>query len=509
MKRTTTVLTLVALLVFSLSAFAGEGSDTVGKGNLMPQLRYTYSENRYMSGYDKDTNFLATSNIGDLRVDYGLTDNVDLYGILGYQNMLLLVDNDGSRHSSHINAMLWGIGAKATLLRADNGLYFGGNLSFTHTFTPDSSRFTFYSSDEDMDRDEAFFTELAVRADLHAGWNIEKLGLTPYLGVEYLWSMAYITHRSEWESGHYDDCGETDLSRKHLVGMFVGVDYAVNDKLFVNLEGNMFNRWGGSASVGYKFDISDINFAGSGSDTVGACKLLPQVRYSFIQNRYDTRNDDYYRGDWNVESSSVYLQLDYGVTDNVDVYGLVGYKHIHVGKESDNYDVDFDAFLWGAGVKATFYRADNGFYVGGNFLFTQSITPNKRNDTWNYHTYWNELNAKGDIFAGWRFEKIGLTPYVGVEYLWAMAHIEQRSNGDDINCASFYLNQPHPVGVYVGVDYLLNDRLFINLEGNMINRWGGSVGIGYMFDICGKPAPAPEPAPAPVIEPKLEPMSKN
>jgi hypothetical protein len=37
---------------------------------------------------------------------------------------------------------------------------------------------------------------------------------------------------------------------------------------------------------------------------------------------------------------------------------------------------------------------------------------------------------------------------------------------------------------------------------------GIRAGVIFLFDICGK-APAPEPTPAPVIEPKLEPMSKN
>ncbi len=43
----------------------------------------------------------------------------------------------------------------------------------------------------------------------------------------------------------------------------------------------------------------------------------------------------------------------------------------------------------------------------------------------------------------------------------------------------------------------------------MLDRWGVSASVGYLFDICGKPAVAPAPVPAPVIEPKLEPMTKN
>ncbi len=31
-------------------------------------------------------------------------------------------------------------------------------------------------------------------------------------------------------------------------------------------------------------------------------------------------------------------------------------------------------FLWGLGFKATFFRADNGLYVGGGVLFTHSFS---------------------------------------------------------------------------------------------------------------------------------------
>ena len=30
------------------------------------------------------------------------------------------------------------------------------------------------------------------------------------------------------------------------------------------------------------------------------------------------------------------------------------------------------SFMWGIGVRGTFFRSDNGFYVGGGALFTHS-----------------------------------------------------------------------------------------------------------------------------------------
>ncbi len=43
MFKKSLLLALSLLLVVSFSAFAGEGSDTVGGGKLLPQLRYGYS----------------------------------------------------------------------------------------------------------------------------------------------------------------------------------------------------------------------------------------------------------------------------------------------------------------------------------------------------------------------------------------------------------------------------------------------------------------------------------
>mgnify|MGYP001769363150 CR=1 FL=1 len=42
MFKKSLLLTLSLMLIFSLSALAGEGSNTVGGGKLLPQLRYGY-----------------------------------------------------------------------------------------------------------------------------------------------------------------------------------------------------------------------------------------------------------------------------------------------------------------------------------------------------------------------------------------------------------------------------------------------------------------------------------
>jgi hypothetical protein len=179
-----------------------------------------------------------------------------------------------------------------------------------------------------------------------------------------------------------------------------------------------------------------------------------------------------------------------------------------------------DSFMWGLGARGTFWRSDSGLYVGGGALFTHTRTTDygatiflsleippfppfaAEFDTGDmYRTDIYQLTA--DLHAGWHLESVGLTPYVGVDYTWARMVTEYEGVNDK---ADSYPR--HPWGIYAGADYFLNNRLYLNVEGrsDFADGWGVETGVGYMFDLCAKPAP-PEPAPVPVIEPKLEPMS--
>jgi hypothetical protein len=282
--------------------------------------------------------------------------------------------------------------------------------------------------------------------------------------------------------------------------------------------------------------FSMFAFAGEGSDTIGACKMLPQLRYTYAENHYDSDSFwikeflfDGAENDWKVREHDFVVQLNWGVHDNVDLYAFVGGRIAHAEGTGDlgpgtefKYTSDLGGnFIWGVGVKGTFYRSPGGFYFGGGLSFINAFTDDSRyykfyvNDAFvtsykgifSYKS--NVMHATADLHAGWNFKNIGLTPYVGVEYRWTKANIEAKANGAPFTYDST-MEEDQPFGVYVGVDYLLKDRIYFNLEGNMINRWGGSMSVGYLFDICAKPEPAPAPiAPAPVIEPKLEPMTKN
>jgi hypothetical protein len=285
--------------------------------------------------------------------------------------------------------------------------------------------------------------------------------------------------------------------------------------------------------------------AGEGSDTIGACKLMPELRYSYYEVPMVTEQGNLFNGfvydkadqDYNAREHSAVFGLTWGVTDNLDLStfagarissNLKGTQSIDFGPPLGAVDSETllnpdEGFTCGLVIKGTFWRSPGGFYLGGGASVVYGITEFRGVSLYGEKTvgasfieflaidesYIQEQNlaAVADLHAGWNFKNIGLTPYLGVEYRWNKAYIKGEDSGN--NSVDITLREEKPVGVYVGLDYRIGDRLNVNLESHLINRWGGSVSVGYLFDLCGPPAPIPPVVPEPVIEPKLEPMSSK
>ncbi len=283
-------------------------------------------------------------------------------------------------------------------------------------------------------------------------------------------------------------------------------------------------------------------FAGEGSDTIGACKLMPELRYSYYEipmvtdDWSFTAQEEPFDVDWAAKEHSAVVNLTWGAFDNLDLYTFVGARictdieaisegDVDVGVGLGDFRAEFDlgtGFTCGLGIRGTFWRSPGGFYVGAGASVVYAVTNGKRHyreytddilvtdslDDFGFYYQEQNLAAVADFHVGWSFKNIGLTPYLGVEYRWNRAYVRGKSlAGPEPSPDEITFREKEPVGVYVGVDYLIGKRLNLNLEGHMINRWGGSFSVGYLFDICGKPEPIPPVVPEPVIEPKLEPMS--
>jgi hypothetical protein len=281
--------------------------------------------------------------------------------------------------------------------------------------------------------------------------------------------------------------------------------------------------------------LSVSAFAGEGSDTIGACRLMPELRYGYYETPMRVtlhpespvllpRYDD----NWRLKEHDVTLQVTYGLTDYIDLYTFVGARlgaektgsssmMLRAARRSQENVFDLDSgFICGIGTRATFFRT-NGFYLGGGLSLTFAVTddnrhfrtsteggpyvvaPVKYRDT--------DYAVAADIHAGYHIGDTGLTPYLGVEYRYELEYLYAYKGGDRNKVNDYRTESKNPVGIVVGLDYLWRDRLYFNVETQMIKRWGGSFSVGYMFDLCAVPAvPAVVPE-APVPAPVLVPMS--
>jgi hypothetical protein len=277
-------------------------------------------------------------------------------------------------------------------------------------------------------------------------------------------------------------------------------------------------------------------FAGEGSDTIGACRLLPELRYAYYETpmRVTLHPESSvalpsYDDDWRLKEHDVTLQVTYGLTDNIDLYTFLGARlgaektgssSIMIGTVRTPQDNLFDldsGFICGAGIRGTFYRWPNGLYLGGGLSLTYAVTDNHRplkqrgpggsyTDT-GLRFRDTDYAVAADLHAGWHIGDTGLTPYLGVEYRYELEYLYAYKQGDGNYVNDHRMESKNPVGVVVGLDYLLNDRLYFNVETQMVKRWGGSFSVGYMFDLCAVPVvPAVVPE-APVPAPQLVPMS--
>jgi outer membrane protein W len=503
MRKKITLGVFGLLLLIPVLTLAGEGSDTVGDGNLLLQLRYSYTENEYDTNYDDllsishDSHFDFVNNAAYLQVDYGLTDYVDVYCLLGYSNAYLHI-KAADEFRGDFHTPFWGVGVKGTFYRAKSGFYFGGGLSFTHAFTLDKTKVF----EDEIPLEYFEYQEMNLTADLHVGWRLREIGLNPYFGVEYRYTWMYFEQigSDNVGGGKYviEEHDSGRFVRKANFGVYAGLDYYVNDHFFLNIEGHAINYWGGSVSVGYFFGtpFTKATPAGEGSDTIGSGDLLLQLKYAYYENDFISDWQEFARpsGDFEFNSHSTYLRLDYGISDHVDIHALIGYRQVDFKiAKSEHFKGDFDTLLWGAGIKSTFYRSERGFYFGGSIGVTHAFTPDKQRvteyapgfvDPWPEYVEYSELNLTADLHAGWHFTDLGLTPYAGVEFRYTWANFEEiHTNGNIDNEDACRLEQKNNFGIFVGLEYLIGDRFFLNVEGHMLNRWGGSFGFGYLFDL--------------------------
>jgi hypothetical protein len=218
-----------AVLVVPYGVYASSisGVTTQGKDNFGVSLELDWSFERDLE-LDKIDLGLAVKDIQakehytiPVKLSYGITDNVDIYGQVGYSdfsnegNLPALGDFDADSDGSASYA----IGAKGTFM-ATNGLLYGAD-----------AQYSWGKNDNKISVANGAVTDNGEVKNMQ--WHI-----APYIGKQFEQSVAYIGVRySDAKYEHeFDALGSIDFEAKDNVGVFFGFDYETDETSAVNIE---------------------------------------------------------------------------------------------------------------------------------------------------------------------------------------------------------------------------------------------------------------------------------
>lgn len=205
--------------------------------------------------------------------------------------------------------------------------------------------------------------------------------------------------------------------------------------------------------------------------------------------------------DFEIEYAQVYGKLSVGLTDYLNLYTKLGSVKIIEAriKFTDGSEIKVkseNSFLWAVGGTAAYtFKGDNwakDFFVGLNNEFNMwgvdvdslSITGNVSPTNVSGHIWNWEYQLTGYVGRRFAFEQIKtvVKPYIGI--LWDLFHTE---TDDDISYTlsgtasklTYDLDSEDQLGLVVGTDVTILDRVVLNVEGRFITEtaitFGGSV----------------------------------
>ena len=148
--RKTIITAVLMMMVLSISAFAGEGSDTVGGGKLLPQLRYGYSVSTWETNDSWGFRARIIRPTATTRRSTGGSWTTSSSWRWPEASSFMMEDSTtgglppiviltASEKTEWADSFMWGIGARGTFWRSDGGFYVGGGALFTHTRAADYS----------------------------------------------------------------------------------------------------------------------------------------------------------------------------------------------------------------------------------------------------------------------------------------------------------------------------------------------------------------------------------
>ena len=271
MKRFFLLLNLVIFLCLSIvvqgvhAADIG-GTGTVGQGNLglsAYQDSILGRDGKYTRGIETGPNetmeMVSDTKINRtmIKCSYGLFDWLDFYAMAGASDFKSNIDAtignssgqtlEGKFKINGNHGFTYGLGMKAEK-EFENPAWILG-CDFRYLEQRNDFDGTFGMAMNGVSYEESINGDATFREGHFAPYLAKEIwNLVPYFGVKF--SNVWTEYNLEWENGESDTC---KFSAKNNVGMFLGIDWELNDAWSLNLEGRLIDEQAVSVAINYKF----------------------------------------------------------------------------------------------------------------------------------------------------------------------------------------------------------------------------------------------------------------
>ncbi len=190
-----------------------------------------------------------------------------------------------------------------------------------------------------------------------------------------------------------------------------------------------------------------------------------------------------------IEAQWYLAKASVNLIEKIDVYGLLGTAKLKVKSwTASNYDMESDYSLaWGGGVKVLLYETEeygDGILrvtVDGNYRqYDPGIEEVKKDDAEVTGILEKELEYREwGVGLGLSYTLDQFTPYIGVKY--SDVEVKMALHDPATSLTKKTANSKDIVGVYLGVDYLFQENIALNLEGRFIDETALNVGLKVSF----------------------------
>jgi hypothetical protein len=221
----------------------------------------------------------------------------------------------------------------------------------------------------------------------------------------------------------------------------------------------------------YAAGVNGVTTQGEGKMGIGA-----DLDYTFTKEM-DLESEDlgFDVNDVKIEEYyAAYATLSYGLSNNWDIYGKLGFSDFNTnGTIGDvTFDSDADmALAYAIGTKCS-YPLQGGYIVGADLRYSMA----------SYDSALDYGNVDGDVdWTQWHVAPFvgmvmqDMTPYAGVK--WSQTSVEH----DFEELGSFDIEGSDDFGVFAGVDFIAAQNMVVNVEGRLMDEEAITLGVTWKY----------------------------